>query len=214
LNNCYPVPLSLTFFFLQYWGLNSGPSPWATPPTLFFCEGFFKIVSHRTLCPGWLRTANFLISASWVAKITGVSHWCLSCQWPLRCTAPFLVLAIFLCHLVLITIPACSMWATSKHSVSPLSQPLATSVLFVFFHPLVDSLTAQISQFLSTWGAQILKPAFRPIDLGTSFNWATPLLACPPAHGAFAPGKENATLLCFFHVKLAFLDIHPPSSHH
>jgi hypothetical protein len=36
------------FFFFQYWGLNSGPSPWATPPALFlwrvfqigFCELF------------------------------------------------------------------------------------------------------------------------------------------------------------------------------
>jgi hypothetical protein len=26
---------SLFFFFLQYWGLNSEPTPWATPPELF-----------------------------------------------------------------------------------------------------------------------------------------------------------------------------------
>jgi hypothetical protein len=30
--------------FLWYWDLNSGPSPWATPPALF-CEGFFEIGS-------------------------------------------------------------------------------------------------------------------------------------------------------------------------
>jgi hypothetical protein len=41
----------------------------------YFCEGFFEIGSHRTICQGWLWTAIFLISASWVAKITGVSHW-------------------------------------------------------------------------------------------------------------------------------------------
>jgi hypothetical protein len=34
------------FFFLWLWGLNSGPSPWTTPPVLF-CEGFFKIASHE-----------------------------------------------------------------------------------------------------------------------------------------------------------------------
>jgi hypothetical protein len=30
----------LTFSFFQYWGLNSGPTPGATPPALF-CDGFF-----------------------------------------------------------------------------------------------------------------------------------------------------------------------------
>jgi hypothetical protein len=29
----------------------------------------------RTICPGWLRTTILLISASWVARITAVSHW-------------------------------------------------------------------------------------------------------------------------------------------
>jgi hypothetical protein len=33
-----------------YWGLNSGPSPWTTPPVLF-CDGFFNSIS-RTICPG------------------------------------------------------------------------------------------------------------------------------------------------------------------
>jgi hypothetical protein len=36
---------------------------------------FFEIKSQRTGCPGWLWTAILLISASWVARITGVSHW-------------------------------------------------------------------------------------------------------------------------------------------
>jgi hypothetical protein len=31
-------------YFLQCWGLNSGPVPWATSPALF-CEGFFEIGS-------------------------------------------------------------------------------------------------------------------------------------------------------------------------
>jgi hypothetical protein len=50
--------------------LNSGPLPWATPPALF-CDGFFQ----DRVFPGWLRTSNLLISASWEARITGVSQW-------------------------------------------------------------------------------------------------------------------------------------------
>jgi hypothetical protein len=41
---------------LQYWGLNSGPTPLVTPPALF-CEGFFQ---DRVL----LQTMILLISAS------------------------------------------------------------------------------------------------------------------------------------------------------
>jgi hypothetical protein len=31
---------SFLFIYLQYWGLNSGPTPWATPPAPF-CDGCF-----------------------------------------------------------------------------------------------------------------------------------------------------------------------------
>jgi hypothetical protein len=41
----------------------------------FFVMGFFEIGSPRTICLGWLRT-TILISASWVARITNVSHRC------------------------------------------------------------------------------------------------------------------------------------------
>jgi hypothetical protein len=34
----------LFFFFFQYWGLNLGPSPGATPPALY-CDEFFEIGS-------------------------------------------------------------------------------------------------------------------------------------------------------------------------
>jgi hypothetical protein len=61
------------FFFLQYWDLNSGPSPWAAPPVLFLWRIFQDRVS-RTICPGWLWTMILLISASWVARIIGMSH--------------------------------------------------------------------------------------------------------------------------------------------
>jgi hypothetical protein len=61
------------FFFLRYWGLNSGPTPCASLPALF-CEGFFWDRGSQTICLGWLQTAILLISAFWVARITGVSH--------------------------------------------------------------------------------------------------------------------------------------------
>jgi hypothetical protein len=64
-------------FFFLYWDLNSGPSPWATPPTHFF---LFKIGSHE-LFPGLASNHDPLVSASWVARITGVSHRCLA--WPI-----------------------------------------------------------------------------------------------------------------------------------
>jgi hypothetical protein len=38
-------------------------------------KGFFDIGVLGTICPAWLWTVIFLISASWVARIIGVSHW-------------------------------------------------------------------------------------------------------------------------------------------
>jgi hypothetical protein len=58
---------SVFFLFLWYWGLNSGPIPWATLPA-FFCAGLFWDRVLWTICLGWLWTAVLLISASWVAK--------------------------------------------------------------------------------------------------------------------------------------------------
>jgi hypothetical protein len=71
--------------FLWYWGLNSGPTPWATPLTTFW-DGAFQDKVSWTIFPGWLCTMILLISASWVARIIGVSHWCLAgyciiCHW-------------------------------------------------------------------------------------------------------------------------------------
>jgi hypothetical protein len=52
--------------FLRYYGLNSGLSPWATPPALF-CEGFFKTVSCELfaqagfkLWPSWSLPPEYL----------------------------------------------------------------------------------------------------------------------------------------------------------
>jgi hypothetical protein len=38
----------------------------------------FKIGSHELFARGWFVTAVLLISASLVARITGVSHWYLA----------------------------------------------------------------------------------------------------------------------------------------
>jgi hypothetical protein len=42
----------------------------------FFCEGFFWDRVLWTICLGWLWNLILLISVSWVARITGVCHWC------------------------------------------------------------------------------------------------------------------------------------------
>jgi hypothetical protein len=40
----------------------------------YFCEGFFKTASCRTICLDCLWAMILLISASWVARITGIRH--------------------------------------------------------------------------------------------------------------------------------------------
>jgi hypothetical protein len=40
----------------------------------FFVMGSFQGSVSQTLCPGWLQNAILLIFASWIARITGVSH--------------------------------------------------------------------------------------------------------------------------------------------
>jgi hypothetical protein len=56
-------------FYLRYWGLNSGPTPWATPSAPpFFCEGFFWDRVSWTICPGWLWNSILLdlcLLSSW-----------------------------------------------------------------------------------------------------------------------------------------------------
>jgi hypothetical protein len=83
--HCLP-PNRTCFTFLSF---TSPPSPTCTgaqtqglhrePLYNPFVLGIFKIESHGTVCPGWLRTGMLLISASWVARITGMSHWPPAC---------------------------------------------------------------------------------------------------------------------------------------
>jgi hypothetical protein len=59
-------------FCLRYWGLNSGPTPWATSPALCF-DGIFQDRVSKNLL-GQALNCNSPVSASWVARITGMSH--------------------------------------------------------------------------------------------------------------------------------------------
>jgi hypothetical protein len=68
------IPFMYLFIYLLlYWGMNSGPSPWATLLALF-CDGYFLYRVLWTICLDWLRTLILLVSAFWVARIIGVSH--------------------------------------------------------------------------------------------------------------------------------------------
>jgi hypothetical protein len=60
-----------TTFFFPVLGFELTLSHSASP---FFCDGFFQGRVSQTICLGWLWTTVLLISASWVARITGKSH--------------------------------------------------------------------------------------------------------------------------------------------
>jgi hypothetical protein len=62
--------ISFFLFFLWYWGLNTGLTPWATLLALV-CDGFFRDRVSQTVFSGWLCTTILLISVSWVAWSTG-----------------------------------------------------------------------------------------------------------------------------------------------
>jgi hypothetical protein len=45
------------------------------PPATIFCDGFFEIESWELFALCWFWAMILLISVSWVARNTGVSHW-------------------------------------------------------------------------------------------------------------------------------------------
>jgi hypothetical protein len=47
---------------------------WGWLQTPCFVMRFFQIGAHELFTQGWLQTSILLISASWVARITGMSH--------------------------------------------------------------------------------------------------------------------------------------------
>jgi hypothetical protein len=50
---------------------------WATLPALF-CVRCLRDWVSWSICLDWLQTMFLLISASWIVRITGMSHWCLA----------------------------------------------------------------------------------------------------------------------------------------
>jgi hypothetical protein len=74
-----PGPFCSSFFFCtETWtqGLH-------LEPALFLWRIFWDRISG-TICLGWLQIVVLLISASWVARITGLSHWCLAAIFQIR----------------------------------------------------------------------------------------------------------------------------------
>jgi hypothetical protein len=67
--------LNLIFFFFcstGVWTQGLHLEPLHQP---FFVMRFFWHRVSQTICPCWFQTMILLISVSWVARITGVSHW-------------------------------------------------------------------------------------------------------------------------------------------
>jgi hypothetical protein len=72
-------PQKWSFFFFLVLGFELRAYTLSHSTTvLFFCVGFFQDRFLRTVCLGWLQIAILLISASWITRITGVSHWSLA----------------------------------------------------------------------------------------------------------------------------------------
>jgi hypothetical protein len=70
------LPHSHLFFFLfAVLGLELRAFPLSHSTSPIFCDRVFRDSVLKTICSGWLQTTILLISASWVARITGVSHW-------------------------------------------------------------------------------------------------------------------------------------------
>jgi hypothetical protein len=69
------VPKIHRFKFRLTHLLSRHSTTWATPPALF-CDGCFQDRVSWTICPGWLWSAILIISATWIARITDVSHQC------------------------------------------------------------------------------------------------------------------------------------------
>jgi hypothetical protein len=69
--------ISQAFFYFAVLGLEFRVYTLSHSASPFFVKGFFRIGSQeRTISLQWLqRTSILLISASWVARITGVSQW-------------------------------------------------------------------------------------------------------------------------------------------
>jgi hypothetical protein len=64
----------LIFFFFSELGLEIRAYTLSHSTSPFFCDEYFRDRVSRAIYPGWLRTMILLISASWVARVTGMNH--------------------------------------------------------------------------------------------------------------------------------------------
>jgi hypothetical protein len=93
------------FKSFSYWDLNWGLHLEPPRQLPFFVMGFFEIGSCELFAPGWPKAEILLISATWVVRITSVSHWPLAikhnyfiagnCNIGNPCSLKFL---LFLCY--------------------------------------------------------------------------------------------------------------------
>jgi hypothetical protein len=137
------IVFSSSSFVLRHWGLNSGPIPFVILPTLF-SEKFFQNRVSLTICLGWLQTVILLISAFWVTRITGVSHWH---------PAGVDFITIFLYTYIIWFGHSCPMTLSSPHfPPSPSSfqiVPLLLSYLFKLFN--LGYTSEKNTQYLPFW---------------------------------------------------------------
>jgi hypothetical protein len=68
------IYLSFIYFILAVLGFELRAYTLSHSTSLILCWVFFQGRVSWTICPGWLWTSILLISASWVAGITGMSH--------------------------------------------------------------------------------------------------------------------------------------------
>jgi hypothetical protein len=100
-----------------------------------------------TVCPGWLWTTILLISVSWIARITGMSHQCPACN-------VYLCSNVDLCSLSIATCP-CLMYRDSpsnpvtKYPTPCLRAWHPRSTFFFFF--LVSQASHLQSMCSTTW---------------------------------------------------------------
>jgi hypothetical protein len=69
-------PSFLFYLFFVVLGLELRTFTFSPSTNPTFCDMVFWDRVSQTVCLDWLWTVILLISASWVGRITGMSHWC------------------------------------------------------------------------------------------------------------------------------------------
>jgi hypothetical protein len=134
----------------------------STSPVLWWV--FFKIESRELFCLGWFWTTVLLISASWVARITGVSCWCLAKLYFLP-PNPFLPKLSSLCFVHSIVLSA--IWYTIIYL---LSSYLSFSFLLISHQCNINSMRTRILVYFVC--------SYIPSLHFINFNWINKWIIC------------------------------------